>query len=391
MVASGGVSSATATGNVTVRPVRGRRDIDQFIKVPFWLHQDEPAWVPPLMFERRQFLSKRRNPFFDHAEAEYFLAEREGRAVGRITAQVDFRWDEFQGGNDGMFGFFESIDDQAVADALVGAARDWVRGHGRERILGPMDFTTNDECGLLIDGYEEPPVILMNWHPPYYRGLLEKAGLQKAIDTQMWGLRMGELHEGDEFHPLIMEAARRCEQEHGVKLRSMKRSDLAAEVRRFMDIYNSAWSSNWGFVPVTDEEVEFYAKNLKPILDEDWAMIAELPDGEVVGAALSLPDINQILPDLGGRLLPLGWVRFLRGKKRDIDRVRVFALGVKPEHQHLGVAAALYVRHTEACHPDRIMSGVTGWILETNEPMNRAMEGMGGTVIQRYRIFEGAL
>ncbi len=380
-----------SSSEIAIRPVRNRRDLDAFLKVPFWLHQNEPHWVPPLFFERREFLNRRKNPWFRHADAELFLAERDGRAVGRISAQIDYRWDEYQGGNDGMFGFFESVDDPAVAQGLVDAAREWLRGHGRERMLGPMDFTTNDECGLLVDGFDETPVVLMNWHPPYYRELLESGvGLEKEIDTQMWRLRMGELHEGDEFHPFIMQAARDCEHKHQVKLRNMKRSNLAAEVARFMDVYNSAWSSNWGFVPVTDEEIKFYAKNLKPVLDEDWAMIAEL-DGEVVGAALSLPDINQFLPKLGGRLLPLGWLRFLVGRKREIDRVRVFALGVKPEYQHLGVAAALYVRHTEMCSPDGIMTGITGWILESNEPMNRAMEGMGGTVIQRYRIYSTAL
>jgi GNAT superfamily N-acetyltransferase len=188
---------------------------------------------------------------------------------------------------------------------------------------------------------------------------------------------------------MIHAAARKATQEHGVVLRSMRKRDLEAEVYRFMDVYNEAWGDNWGFVPITDAEVRFQAENLKPILSEEWAMIAER-DGEVVGAALTLPDINQVLAKMGGRLLPLGWVRFLLGRRK-IDLVRVFALGVKPEYQHLGVAAALYVRHLEASAKTGIPAGETGWILETNEPMNRAMEGMGGHVVKKYRLYELSL
>jgi GNAT superfamily N-acetyltransferase len=369
-----------------VRPVRGRRDLRRFVTLPFRLHRDHEQWVPPLIYERRRFLDRDRNPFFEHAEAEYFLCERNGRAVGRITAQIDRRWDEYQGGSDGMFGFFECENDPAAARALVGAAAEWVRKRGRERILGPMDFTTNDECGVLIEGYEHRPMILEPWHPPYYRELLESQGLAKTMDLLMWWLGMGELKQGDEFHPMIHKAARAAIEEHGVMLRGMRRRDLEAEVHRFMDIYNEAWGDNWGFVPITDAEVRFQAENLKPILSEDWAMIAER-DGEVLGAALTLPDINQVLARMGGRLLPVGWIKFLLGRRK-IDRIRVFALGVRPQHQHLGVAAALYVRHLEMSDKTGVPAGEMGWILETNEAMNRAMEGMGGHVVKKYRLYE---
>jgi GNAT superfamily N-acetyltransferase len=373
-------------GKLTVRPVRGRRDLTRFIKVPFKLHRDSDRWVPPLVSERRRFLDRRKNPFFGHAEAEYFLAERDGEVVGRITAQIDRRWDEYQGGNDGMFGFFETTNDIAVARVLIGAAAEWLRERGRERMLGPMDFTTNDECGLLIEGYDIPPMILQPWHPPYYRELLESQGLAKRMDLLMWKLTMGELHEETEFHPLIHAAAEKSANEHGVRIRNMRKRDLEAEMGRFMEVYNVAWGPNWGFVPVTDEEVAFQARNLKPILREEWAMIAE-KDGEVVGAACTLPDINQVLAKMNGRLLPFGWLTFLRERPK-IDRVRVFALGVKPEYQHWGVAAALYVRHIETAAEVGMPGGETGWILETNDPMNRAMEGMGGEIVKRYRLYE---
>jgi GNAT superfamily N-acetyltransferase len=375
-------------GTVNVRPVRGRRDLDAFIKLPFRLHRETP-WVPPLIVERREFLDRDRNPFFAHAEAEYFLAERGGRVVGRITAQVDERWTEHNGGNDGMFGFFECERSADTARALVEAAAGWLGERGRERMLGPMDFTTNDECGLLIEGHHLEPLVLEPWHPPYYRDLLEGLGMTKAMDLLMWKLELGRLRQGDRFHDLIHQAAEASVAEHGVLVRHMRKRDLEAEVARFMEVYNEAWDRNWGFVPISEEEVRFQAKNLKPILDENWAMIAER-DGEVVGAALTLPDINQVLRRMNGRLLPLGWWRFLTGRRR-IDRVRVFALGVKPAYQHLGVAAALYVEHIETAARVRQKWGEMGWILEVNEPMNRAMEGMGGTVVKRYRLYERPL
>jgi GNAT superfamily N-acetyltransferase len=371
--------------DVSVRPVRTRRDLRAFIKLPFRLHRGTP-WVPPLIYERRQFLDRSKNPFFEHAEAEYFLAERDGEVVGRVTAHVDERWTQFQGGNDGMFGFFESVNDPEVARALIEAATDWLRARGRERILGPMDFTTNDECGLLIEGYDLDPMVLEPWHPPYYRSLLEGLGMGKTMDLLMWELHLGRLKQGDRFHEFIHDAARKANDEHGVTIRQMRKRDLEAEVARFMEVYNAAWGPNWGFVPITEEEVRFQAKNLKPILDENWAMIAER-EGEVVGAALTLPDINQVLARMNGRVLPLGWWRFLTGRRR-IDQVRVFALGVKPEYQHYGVAAALYVAHVETAARVRQKGGEMGWILEVNEPMNRAMEGMGGTIVKRYRLYE---
>jgi GNAT superfamily N-acetyltransferase len=373
---------------VTVRPVNGRRDLRAFIKLPFQLHRGTP-WVPPLIFERRQFLDREKNPYFEHADAEYFLAEREGRVVGRITAQADERWTRFQGGNDGIFGFFECEDDPEAARALVDAATGWLRERGRERMIGPMDFTTNDECGLLIEGYDRDPLILQPWHPPYYRELLEGLGMSKTMDLLMWELHLGSLKRGDRLHEFIHEAAEKSRTEHGVTVRHMRKAELHVEVARFMEVYNEAWGPNWGFVPITEEEVRFQAKNLKPILDENWAMIAER-EGEVVGAALTLPDINQVLAKMSGRILPFGWWHFLTGRRR-IDQVRVFALGVKPQYQHFGVAAALYVRHIEVAARVRQKGGEMGWILEVNEPMNRAMEGMGGSIVKRYRLYELAL
>jgi GNAT superfamily N-acetyltransferase len=377
-------------GSVTIRPVRSRRQLKGFVKVPFHLHRDRPQWVPPLVFERMQFLDRRRNPYFEHAEVELFVAERDGEPAGRISAQVDHRWDEFQGGSDAMFGFFETAEDPEVARALLDAAGEWAAAKGRDRILGPMDFTTNDEIGILIDGFEKRPMILEPWHPPFYRELIEAEGFAKTMDVLMWELNFGDLKEGERFDPSIHAAAEKALKDEGIVIRNMRKRDMAAEVRRFTDVYNEAWGDNWGFVPITDAEVEFQAKNLKQVIDESWAFMAE-KDGEVVGAALTLPDINQVMAKLNGKLLPLGWLRFLRGK-RGIDRLRVFALGVKHDYRHTGVAAGLYLKHLEtAGEPGAIQGGEMGWILETNEPMNRAMEGMGGKIVKRYRLYERAL
>jgi GNAT superfamily N-acetyltransferase len=376
--------------SVSIRPVKSRRELKRFVKVPFAIHRDHPQWVAPLIFERMEFLNREKNPWFEHGEAEYFIAERDGEPIGRITAQVDSRWDEYQGGSDAMFGFFEAVEDPEVVRGLFEAASEWAAARGRARILGPMDFTTNDELGILIEGFERRPMILENWHPPYYRRLIEAEGFGKAMDLLMWELQFGDLKDGERFDPAIHAAAEKALHDEGISIRTMSKRDMAAEVRRFSDVYNEAWGRNWGFVPMTDAEVEYHAKLLKQVIHEDWAFMAE-KDGEVIGAALTLPDINQVMAKLNGRLLPFGWAKFLLGKRK-IDQLRVFALGVKHAYRHTGIAAGLYLKHLEtAARPGTIEGGEMGWILETNEPMNRAMEGMGGEVVKRYRLYERVL
>ena len=368
---------------VEVRPVASRRELMRFIRLPWQLYRGEPRWVPPLISERKRFLDRERNPFFEHAEAEYLLAWRDGEPVGRISAHVDHRFNEFQSNDWGQFGFFECADDAEAAGELLGAAERWLRERGRDRMVGPFDFSTNHECGLLIEGHERPPQILENWHHPYYAALLESAGFRKAMDLLKW-----ELHISDRAKvlPVITELAGRLEPEHGIRVRHMRRRDFAAEVRRFSEVYNSAWERNWGFVPLTEAELAQEARELRPIIDENWALIAER-DGETVGAALTLPDYNQVLAELDGRLLPLGWLKAMRARRR-IDRVRVHALGVKPEFQHTGVAAAFYLEHFEMAARTPQTGGEMGWILETNTAMNRAMEAMGGRIVKRFRLYE---
>ncbi|HEY5285527.1 MAG TPA: hypothetical protein VIJ50_00305 [Solirubrobacteraceae bacterium] len=374
---------------ITVRPVTSRSELNTFIKLPWQLYRDEPNWIAPLLMDLKKRLDQRRNPFFKHAEAQYFLAYRDGRPIGRISAHIDHNLNSFQDNEWGLFGWFECEDDAEAARALLDAAAGWLRERGRDRMVGPMDFTTNDEIGVLIAGHEYPPIILCPWHHPYYQRLFEQdAGLDKAMDVYMWSLHVTGR---DKVHPAIWKAADQLESEHGIICRSFRKKEMQQEVTRFLELYNSAWERNWGFVPLGEDEVHHYAKDLKPVLDENWAIFAEHKHtGEVVGAALTLPDFNQVLAKLNGRLLPFGWITALRQKNK-IDAVRVLALGVKPTYQHTGVAARLYQMHFDAAERTPQKSGEGGWTLETNEPMNRAYEGMGGEIKRRYRLYERLL
>jgi GNAT superfamily N-acetyltransferase len=372
--------------SVEVRPVHSRADLMRFIKLPWRLYRNSPRWVPPLISERKHHLDRERNPFFAHAEAEYFLAWREGQPVGRITAHVDHRFNEFQKNDWGLFGFFEAEDDPEIANALLSRAEGWLRERGRDNMVGPMDFSTNHECGLLVEGHERPPQILENWHHPYYAGLIEGYGLRKVMDLYKWELRIGDR---ESVLPIVFELADKVEPKYGVRVRHMRKRNFESEVRAFMEVYNAAWENNWGFVPLTDAELTAYAKELKPILDENWAWVAEA-EGKVVGAALSIPDYNQVLAKLNGRLLPLGWAKALVAR-RQIDSVRVLALGVKRAYQHTGVAAKFYAEHFNSAARTPQTWGEMGWILETNTAMNRGMEAMNGRIVKRYRLYQKPL
>jgi GNAT superfamily N-acetyltransferase len=374
--------------SVEVRAVKGRRELKAFIDLPFRLHANQPMWVPPLKLERRLFLNRRMNAFFSHGEAEYFLAWRDGRVAGRISAQVNHAFNDYQKKNWGWYGFLEFEDDQEVLDALLEGAAGWLRGLGKERMVGPADFVMNDESGVLIEGYELKPMIRQPWHPRYYKDRMEQAGMAKAMDLLMWKL---EVSDRAKVLPVIFELADKVQSEHGIRVRPMRRRQLRKDMDAFAEIYNSAWSENWDFVPFSKKDLDAYAQELHLAFDKHWAFIAEKEDtGEVVGMAMTFPDINQVLAKMKGKLLPLGWLYFLR-KGKLTDRVRVGFLGVKPEHQHTGVAAKLYVEHFNAAAVRPQSGGEMGWILETNTAMNRGMEAMGGVVVKRYRIYERML
>jgi len=369
--------------SVDVRAVLSRRDLREFIELPFRLHSTSPQWVPPLRLERRIFHSRRLNAYFKHAGAQEFLARRDGRVVGRISAQVDGSYDAQHGAGTGMFGFLEMEDDPQTTRALIDAAQSWLAERGRHRMIGPMDYTMNDECGILIEGFEREPMIKQPWHPPHYQRLCEDAGLDKAIDLLMWEL---VIDDREQILPIIFELAEQCETKHGVQLRHMRRRDLFKEIKVFGEVYNAAWKRNWGYVPYGEADLTQYAADLQLVFDKHWFMLAE-KDGETIGIAITVPDVNQVLKKMQGRLLPFGWWHFLR-RAKTIDRVRVGFLGVKPEYQHTGTAARFYVEHFDMAKVRPQKWGEMGWILETNRAMNRGMEAMGGRVVKRYRVYE---
>jgi GNAT superfamily N-acetyltransferase len=372
--------------SLDVTPVRSRADLREFIELPFRLHSTSPHWVPPLRIERHAFLSRRQNAFFTHGDARLFLARRDGRVAGRISAQVDHAFNAHHANAWGMFGFLEIEDDAAVLGALLDAAAGWLRARGRDRMVGPMDFTMNDESGVLIEGFEREPLVKQPWQPPYYARRLEEAGMAKAMDLLMWEL---EIADREKLRPILFELAEQVGPKHGIRLRKMSFWRLRAEMDRFADVYNSAWRQNWGFVPYSKADLDWYTGELRLVYDRPWFMVAER-EGETVAMAISVPDINQVLRRMNGRVLPLGWWHYLR-RKQIIDRVRVGFLGVKPEYQHTGVAAALYVEHFDESARSRIKWGEMGWILETNRAMNRGMQAMNGRIVKRYRVYEREL
>jgi GNAT superfamily N-acetyltransferase len=374
----------SSTG-IDIAPVRGWRELRAFVDLPFRLHAGTP-WVPPLRIERYLFLSRRLNPYFTHGEAEYFLARREGRVVGRITAQIDHAYNEFHASRWGMFGFLEFEDDQDVLDGLLEAAEHWLRARGCDRMVGPMDFQLNDESGVLFAGFEHAPLIRQNWHPPYYHERCEAAGLKKVMDLYSYWL---DCKDRGNVLPILPQVAERARDKYGITIRKMSRRHLRREMDEFARVYNAAWSGNWGFVPYSKEDLDELARTYQLIYSRDWFMVAEI-DGETIAMAISIPDINQVLKKMKGRILPFGWVHYLR-RNRIMDGVRVGFLGVLPEHQHTGAAALLYMEHYDMAEKTPQGWGEPGFILENNSSMNRGLEAMGADLIKRYRVYERLL
>jgi hypothetical protein len=372
--------------SVEVRPVTSRRDVNEFIEFPFRLHATSPQWIPPLRLERHAFLSRRVNAYFKHAEAQLFLAYRDGRIAGRISAQVDHAYNEFHGGRTGMFGFLEMEDDPELLTRMLSTAEGWLRRRGCDHMIGPMDFTMNDESGIVIEGNDREPMIRQPWHPPYYQRLCENAGLEKAVDLLMWELEIGDRPS---VRPAIFEIAERARERHGMTLRHMTRRSLRRDLDLFAEVYNAAWAGNWGFVPYSKEDLDAYALDLQLVFDPKWFMVVETSDGDVAGVAISPLDVNQVLQRMKGSLLPTGWLDYLR-RQTIIDRIRVGFLGVKPEYERTGVAAMLYVEHYDQAIGARQHWAECGWILEDNQ-INKAMKSLGARVVKRYRVYERPL
>jgi GNAT superfamily N-acetyltransferase len=371
--------------SVEVSAVKGLGDLREFVALPARLHAGTP-WIPPLKLERYAFLNRHLNAYFKHGEAQYWLARRDGRVVGRVTAQIDRAFNEYHGNRWGMFGFLEFEEDQEVVDALLAVAEDWLRARGCERMVGPMSFQLNDDAGVLVEGFEHEPLIRETWNPPYYQQRCEAAGLTKAMDLFGWDLT---IDDRERVNPILPQIAERAHTKHGITIRKMSRRHLRRDMDEFAKVYNAAWSHNWGFVPYDKADLDAYALDMQLVYSRDWFMVAE-QNGQTVAVAISIPDIHQVYKKMNGRLLPLGWLYYLM-RDRIMDRVRVGFLGVLPEYQHTGVAAALYMEHFDMAARTRQHAGQASFILEINTGMNRGLEAMGARLHKRWRVYERLL
>jgi GNAT superfamily N-acetyltransferase len=368
---------------VRVIPVHSRRDFQRFLKFPWQIYKNDPLWVPPLLFDQKQLLTPRKHPFHQHAEVQYFLAWRGKDVVGRIAAVVNHQYVQFQKEASGFFGFFESLNDPAVAAHLLSAAEHWIAERGMKWIRGPMNFSTNEECALLVDGFQSPPTVMMPYNPSYYAKLIENAGYTKARDLLAYLL--------DDTTPpeRLVRGVERLLNGQDIVIRPINPRRFKQEVEILSDIYQSAWERNWGFVPMTKAEFDHFASQVRWVADPNLCLIAEVR-GEPVGFALALPDYNQALRHINGRLLPFGLFKLL-WYKRQINAARVLILGLKPGFRRRGLDAMLYLRLWQEAPRNGYPVVECSWILEDNWDMRRAMERMGGRIYKTYRIYEKAL
>jgi GNAT superfamily N-acetyltransferase len=378
-----GPAPARGAAPVIVRTVSSRQDRHAFVRLPWAIYKHDPVWIPPLMHDVRSVMNREKHPFHEHADVEYFLAWFGTRVVGRIAAIVNHRHVEFHEEPVGFFGLFESIDDDDVARALFAAAERYVSGRGMKAIRGPVNLSTNDELyspGVLIDGFEHPPVVMMAHTPRYYSGLIERQGYVKARDLLSYWLG------GDEPPERLIRAMSHVLERSGVVVRPLELRHFDREVAKVQEVYNSAWERNWGFVPMTEAEIHYMARQLRPVVNPDLCALAEL-DGSPIGFALALPDFNQALRKLDGRLLPFGVLKLL-WYRRKIDAARVLTLGLKQGYRNQGLGGILILHlwreNVRAGYP----KGECSWILEDNWEMRRGLERIGGAVYKTYRVFE---
>jgi ribosomal protein S18 acetylase RimI-like enzyme len=372
---------------VSIEPLsRSKRDLHRFFDVADRIYRGDPNWVPPLRDDVAKVFGDK-NPFFRHAEMQLFVARREKEDVGRIAAILDRNHNEFHGEKTGFFGFFESDNDRAVSDALLGAAAGWAGKRGMEVLRGPANPSLNDEAGLLVEGFDTPPVLMMTYNPRYYATLLEEAGFRKAKDLLASWFEIGP--EPLAHFARINERFRRRNSD--ILVRKVSKGSLKADLPKVRDVYNAAWEKNWGFVPMNAEEMDFMAARLKPLLDENFLFLAEArrPDDslEPVGFMLSLPDYNTAIRPLGGRLLPFGWLKFLLGLKK-IRTLRVVTLGLKKDYRMRGIQSLMFEEGLKAA----LKRGLTGcevsWMLEDNALVLRSVKLWGGRLYKTYRMYD---
>ena len=364
-----------------IRQVSSKQDIRSFIRFLWKIYKNYPAWVPPLMMDRKKLMDREKNPFYKHADAEFYLAEHDGEVVGRIGAIVNHNHNKEHNENIGFFGFFECINDQSVANALFDKAKEYLLAHGVTAMRGPANPSVNDEYGLLVEGFDVSPTVMMTYNPPYYADLIEKYGFRKEKDLYAYWLDQKKVYT-DRFnraHTLVKER-------HKITFRTFNTKKFNEEVDKVKDVYNRAWAKNWGAVPMTDEEFDALAADLKMIIVPELVIFAE-KEGKTIGFALALPDINMALRhNKNGYMLP--GLYHLHTKKKEIDLVRVIVLGVLPEYLNTGAGGALFYETAINARKLGYKYGEASWILEDNDRMNKSAEAMLGLINKRYRIYE---
>ena len=370
--------------NPRIHTVRTKHELGAFVKLPWLIYEKDHNWVPPLIIERKEFLDRKKNPFFKHAEVVFYLAERNGKTVGRIAGIVNHNHIKYHQEKAGFFGLFECVDDFGVAKALLDKVREWLKSKGMEIMRGPANFSSNEEWGFLLEGFDSRPVIMMTYNPPYYPDLMESYGMVKAKDFYAYFM--------DETSPppdRVVRMADNIRKRQNVRIRNIDMKEFQKEIQLIKQIYNSAWSKNWGFVPMTDEEFDHLAKNLKQIVDPHMIFIAEV-DGRPAGFSLALPDFNQVLARLNGRLFPFGILKLLWHSKirNKIDGVRVITMGVTPEFQKRGIDTVFYVQSYNVGVKKGYTWAEMSWVLEDNTLMNRVLKLLGAKLYKKYRIYE---
>lgn len=369
--------------NLNVTPVQSRRERRQFLELPWEINRGDSNWIPPLRQNQAELVGYKRHPFYNDAEAQTFLAFHGDRPVGRVMAILNHAHNRFQKENRGFFGFFESIDDQEVASGLFDAVRQWFAKRGITAIRGPMNPSMNYECGLLIEGFETPPFFMMTHNLPYYQRLIEQSGFQKAEDMfAFWG----PIEILEELDPKLGFIIEECRKRFDIKLRRMDPKHFNREVRLFLDIYNQALIGTWGFVPLSEAEVDHMADSMKHLIAPEMTTIAEI-DGRPVGAQFGLLDYNTRIKQIDGRLFPFGFIRLLWNKK-GIKRVRLVSTNVIPEYQKWGLGLVIASRIVPDARAWGIKEAEFSWVLESNKLSYGTLKRGGAKITKRYRIFD---
>ncbi|MBW6514778.1 MAG: GNAT family N-acetyltransferase [Candidatus Syntrophosphaera sp.] len=367
---------------ITIKAVSSKKDLSNFIMLPFALYKNDPNWVPPLISDQKKFFSPAHNPFFEHSEARLFLAQRDGKTIGRITAHTNTQHNKEHQDNIGFFGFFECIDDQEAADALFRAAWDWNKAKGKTAIRGPLNFTINDEVGLLIDGFDTPPMLMMTHALPYYQALCENSGLAKAMDLYAFYSDRSTIPERlERMYELLLKRT-------GVTIHTLSRNkkQCRKDLETIFRIYTEAWQYNWGAVPLTEKEFQHLVDSLLPLADPDLILFAEL-DGRPVGFSMALPNYNEVLKVMNGRVNPLTIIKALLAKRK-ITTTRAITMGVIKEYQNRGIDTIFHYISYRNAIPKNLFHSEFSWVLETNTMMIRVAEMLGSRAYKTYRIYE---